>query len=357
MRIAVIGSGISGLVAASELAQAHDVVLFEADDRLGGHTHTVEVADERGTIRIDTGFIVFNDWTYPNFIGWLDHLGVKSQPTTMGFSVRCHRCGLEYSGSSLDTLFSQRRNLVRPSFLRLVADILRFNRWSRRGEESLPAEMTVRGFLQAERYSHSFAEHYLLPMGAAIWSCPMATFEDFPIRFILEFYRNHGLLSVNHRPTWRTIVGGSRTYIDRLLTRFKGEVRIGCPVRGVMREGDTVRILHQHGGESFDEVVLACHSDQALALLDQPTETERDLLTSFPYGHNIAQLHTDQSTLPPAESLVELELPAARGCRSPAAGDLQHEHPPAARRRVDLLRDAQRRSRGRLREGAGAMGV
>jgi predicted NAD/FAD-binding protein len=298
VRLAIIGSGISGLIAASELARGHAVVLFEAEQRLGGHTNTVDVPTDQGSLAIDTGFIVFNDWTYPNFIGWLQHLGVASQPTSMGFSLHCSRCGLEYAGSSLDTLFAQRSNLWRPSFYRLLTDIVRFNRWSQRAADELPSRMTVHEFLAREGYSASFAEHYLLPMGAAIWSCPMATFGEFPIRFILEFYRNHGLLSVARRPKWRTIFGGSRTYIDRMLARFTGEIRLGCPVQRVERSSTAAVVRHAQGTESFDEVIFACHSDQALALLAEPTRAEREILSQFPYGDNLAVLHTDESVLP-----------------------------------------------------------
>ncbi|MGC3965990.1 MAG: FAD-dependent oxidoreductase [Pirellulales bacterium] len=213
MRIAVVGAGISGLVAADRLARRHEVTLYEANDYPGGHTNTVDVELDGRTFPVDTGFIVFNDWTYPHFIALLDELGVKSQPTSMGFSVRCDRTGLEYNGSSLNGLFSQRANLLRPSFWRMTADILRFNRCAAievlETNATATDETTVEQFLRDGDYSREFAEHYLLPMGAAVWSCPTGTFAQFPIRFIVDFYRNHGLLNLLERPQWRVVAGGA----------------------------------------------------------------------------------------------------------------------------------------------------
>ena len=219
MKIAIIGAGISGLTAAYRLCRWHDVTLFEANDYLGGHTNTVEVEVGGERHVIDTGFIVFNDWTYPNFIAVLDELGVASRPTSMSFSVRCDAVNLEYNGSSLNGLFAQRRNLMRPSFYRMLADIMRFNREAV-ADDSVTDETTVGEYLARQGYSREFSENYLLPMGAAIWSCPLGTFANFPIQFIVEFYKNHGLLSVRHRPTWRVIEGGSRTYVVKMAERI-----------------------------------------------------------------------------------------------------------------------------------------
>lgn len=301
MKIAIIGAGISGLTAAYRLCPAHDVTLFEANDYLGGHTNTaeVEVGGERQVI--DTGFIVFNDWTYPTFIQLLDELGVRSRPTSMSFSVRCDSANLEYNGSSLNGLFAQRRNLLRPSFYRMLADIMRFNRDAPElvlGRATTD-ETTVGEFLARHRYSHEFAGHYLLPMGAAIWSCPVGTFENFPIRFIVEFYKNHGLLSIRNRPTWRVIEGGSRTYVAKMAERFRDRVRLSAPVDLVRRSANDVIIVPRNGTpETFDRVVFACHSDQALRMLADSTATERDVLSEFPYGRNTAVLHTDETVLP-----------------------------------------------------------
>lgn len=301
MRIAIIGAGISGLTAAYRLSLAHDITLFEANDYLGGHTNTVEVELEGERQVIDTGFIVFNDWTYPKFIELLNELDVRSQPTSMGFSVRCDETNLEYNGSSINGLFAQRRNLVRPSFYRMLADIVRFNRDAPELVLNHPEtdETTVGEFLAMHRYSREFAEHYLLPMGAAIWSCPVGVFESFPFRFIVEFYRNHGLLKVRNRPTWRVIEGGSRIYVVKMAERFRNRIRLSTAIESVRRSADDVVIVPRNGPpQSFDHVVIACHSDQALRMLADPSPNERAVLSEFPYGRNIAVLHTDASVLP-----------------------------------------------------------
>ena len=300
MRIAIIGSGISGLTAAYRLHQLHEIEVFEAADYIGGHTNTVDVQVEGDQFAIDTGFIVFNDWTYPNFIEMLDEVGVESKPTVMSFSVRDDATDLEYNGHSLRTLFVQRRNLLRPRFYRLILDILRFNREAVKCAEACAETTTVGEFLDRYRYSAIFANEYLLPMGAAIWSCPTGTFADFPIRFIADFYKNHGLLSVTNRPTWRVIKGGSRSYVTKLTEGFRNRIRLKSPVVRVVRSNDSVQI-HTTVGEpqSFDQVIFACHSDQALRILGEgATSTEREVLSQFPYGRNIAVLHTDITALP-----------------------------------------------------------
>lgn len=304
MNIAVIGAGISGLYAAYRLSGQHEVTLFEANGYPGGHTNTVDVEIDGERHAIDTGFIVFNDWTYPNFVSLLDELEICSRPTEMSFSVRCDRTGLEYNGSSLNGLFTQRRNLLRPGFHRMVRDILRFNREAPRellGNAVPPGtvEMTVADFLKSGRYSREFAEHYLLPMGSAIWSCPPGTFQEFPIRFIVDFYRNHGLLSLRNRPTWRVIEGGSRSYVQAILRRFRGRTYLGTPIERVRRLVDRVEVAPRGAQvQSFDHVVLACHADQALRMLADPSPVEREVLSAFPYERNIAVLHTDASVLP-----------------------------------------------------------
>jgi predicted NAD/FAD-binding protein len=298
MRLAVVGSGISGLVCAYLLRQAHDVTLFEANDYPGGHTHTVTVAEAGRTLAIDTGFIVCNDRTYPRFLGLLEELGVAWRPTEMGFSVSCARCGLEYSGGSLATLFAQKRNLLRPSFLRMLRDILRFNRLGTDRGDEIDEEVTLGEFLRRKGYSSAFAEHYLLPMGAAIWSCPMETFADFPVRFVVDFYRHHGLLQLRNRPTWFVIPGGSRTYVDRMVRPLGSALRLRTPVLRVERGADCVRVVSRDGTEEFDEVIFACHSDQALRLVGDASAVERRLLGAFPYGRNSAVLHTDVTLLP-----------------------------------------------------------
>lgn len=298
MRIAIIGSGISGLVVAYRLHPRHDITLFEANDYVGGHTNTVTVDVEGRAHRVDTGFIVFNDRTYPEFVSLLNELRVPSRPTPMSFSVRCDRTGLEYNGTSLNGLFAQRRNLLRPRFYRMVRDILRFNRQAPAWLDLCAEEVTVGQFLAEHGYAREFAEHYLLPMGSAIWSCPHEAFANFPMRFVIEFYRHHGLLNLRDRPTWRVIEGGSQTYVDALTRGFRDHIRLGTPVENVQRFADRVELAYRGRGEPFDHVVFACHSDQALALLDQPTALEREVLSAFPYEENIALLHTDPSVLP-----------------------------------------------------------
>lgn len=299
MRVAIVGSGISGLTVAYHLADRHDITVFEANGYVGGHTNTVEVEVEGERHAIDTGFIVFNDWTYPNFVRLMEELGVASKPTSMGFSVRCDASGWEYSGNSLNSLFSQRRNLLRPSFWRMLSDILRFNRNGARLVESIPEEMTVNEFLRREGYGREFGERYLKPMGSAIWSCPLRTFGDFPVKFLLEFCKNHGLLSVWKRPTWRVIEGGSQNYVKAMTAKFRDRIRLKTAVAGVRRSEAGVEVRLSNGAvEHFDHVVMACHSDQALRRLDDATVAEREVLGCFPYERNVAVLHTDESLLP-----------------------------------------------------------
>jgi predicted NAD/FAD-binding protein len=300
MKTAIIGSGISGLTAAWLLHGTHDVTVFEANDYIGGHTHTVDVDHDGEQLAIDTGFIVYNDWTYPNFIRILERLGVANQPTAMSFSVRCDRSGLEYNGSSLGGLFAQRSNLFRPSFHRLIRDILRFNREAPALLETDDEELTVDGYITRHGYSRQFAEQYLIPMGAAIWSCPPETFGQFPMRFIVEFYRNHGLLSVRNRPQWRVIAGGSHRYVEKMTEPFRDRIRLNSPVTRIERDTDGATV-HATDSESerFEQIIFACHSDQALRILgDAATATERELLGEFPYEENTAVLHTDESVLP-----------------------------------------------------------
>jgi predicted NAD/FAD-binding protein len=303
MKIAIIGSGISGLTAAWLLHTQHDVTVFEANDYIGGHTHTVDVEVHGERHAIDIGFIVYNDRTYPNFIELLSRLGVDSIPTSMSFSVRCDRTGIEYNGTSLNTMFAQRRNILRPRFLRMIRDILRFNREAVSLLESENEEQTVDEFIRQQGYGSAFGEQYLIPMGAAIWSCPPETFGQFPMRFIAEFYHNHGLLSLKNRPQWRVISGGSRSYVEKLTVGFRNCIRLNSPVQSVSRNGESVSVLscspEKTQREEFDHAVFACHSDQALSILGEAaTSTERELLGEFPYQKNIAVLHTDKAVLP-----------------------------------------------------------
>lgn len=300
MKIAVVGAGISGLVAARVLDREHEVTLFEAEERLGGHTNTIEVEESAETVRpVDTGFIVFNDRTYPNFVTLLEQLGVASQRSDMSFSVRCDLTGLEYNGTSLDALFAQRRNLLSPRFLRMVRDILRFHREAPRILDLPETGLTLGEMLRVGRYSEGFVEDYIVPMGAAIWSARPETMFGFPARFFIRFFANHGMLSVDDRPVWRTVAGGSHRYVEAILARFTGRVLAGTPVERLERHVTHVE-LTPRGAEPlrFDEVVLACHADQALSLLADADPLERELLSAFPYPENVALLHTDASPMP-----------------------------------------------------------
>jgi len=299
-RIAVIGSGIGGMAAAWYLSSRHEVTLIEAADRLGGHTATVDVTLNGEQHAIDTGFIVFNDWTYPHFQRLLARLGVASQPTEMSFSVHETARDFEYNGHTLTSLFAQRRNLLRPSFHRLLRDILRFNREASQaldGDQLDPA-MTLGAWLDANGFGDAFQHHYLLPMGAAIWSASIRDLRDFPLLFFVRFFRHHGLLSINDRPQWHTLVGGSRSYIPALTAPYAERIQLATPVRGVRRYADHVEVRTDHGSQRFDQVVLACHADQALALLDDPSASEQAVLGAMPYADNEVVLHTDTRLLP-----------------------------------------------------------
>ncbi len=294
-----MGSGVAGLHAAWRLARSHEVTLFEANDYAGGHTATVDVEWDGRSYAVDTGFIVFNDWTYPNFIAMLQELGVAWQPSNMSFSLRCERSGLEYNGTSLNALFAQRRNALRPSFLRMIADILRFNARSKALLGSLDASLTLGEYLREGRYSQQFVEHYVVPMGRAIWSAEAGAMLGFPARFFIEFFARHGFLNVDDRPVWQAVRGGSREYVRALLASTRLNLRLATPVRSLRRLPNEVRVRSGRGDvESFDHVFLACHSDQALALLEDADPLEREVLGAFPYAASEVILHTDESLLP-----------------------------------------------------------
>ncbi|MFK7733750.1 MAG: NAD(P)/FAD-dependent oxidoreductase [Pseudomonadales bacterium] len=305
MRIAVVGTGISGLVAANKLSRDHAVTVFEGEDRIGGHTATKNVAIDNTRYAIDTGFIVFNDRTYPEFIKLMGSMGVRSQPTTMGFSVCCERTGLEYSGGSLNSLFAQRKNIVSPYFLSLVRDILRFNRQAaehfERGE--LNPEQTLDEYLFQHKYGTAFVRHYLAPMAAAIWSSSQQAVLDFPVLFFVRFFKNHGLLQIRNRPQWRTLTGGSSSYLEPITQPFKEHIRLSCPVRKITRNENKVTVLSdQFGEEEFDHVVVAAHADQALSVLGDASKAEQDILGAMPYSKNTVVLHTDTRVLPERRS-------------------------------------------------------
>lgn len=300
-KIAVIGSGIAGLTSAYLLSREHQVHLFEKNDYLGGHTATVDVELAGHHYQIDTGFIVFNDWTYPNFLKLLDQIGVGRQETEMSFSVQNRQTGLEYNGHDLNTLFAQRRNLISLRFWSLINSILKFNKHCKQlaSGGQIDPQLTLGSFLQQNNFSSYFAEHYILPMGAAIWSSSLREMEAFPLRFFVQFFHNHGLLNVSERPQWYVIPGGSKNYIEPLIQSFKQRIRLSSQLTGISRHSDGVTLKFQDGtSEQFDEVVLACHSDQALALLEDPSEQENAVLGSISYTSNEVVLHTDVTMLP-----------------------------------------------------------
>jgi predicted NAD/FAD-binding protein len=299
VRIAIVGAGIAGNVAARELHRDHDVTVFEAGRHIGGHTHTHDVEMHGRHWQVDTGFIVFNDRTYPNFIALLDELGVESQESSMSFSVRDEAADLEYNGTSLNSLFAQRRNVLRPAFLGMVRDILRFNREAPLLLEEPGGELPLGELLARSRYGRAFVDHYVVPMGAAIWSTDPASMLRFPARFFVRFLHNHGMLTVNDRPTWRTVRGGSARYVEKLTAPFRDRIHLATPVEQVRRIPGAVLVKPRgHEAQRFDAVFLACHSDQALALLADPGNAEREVLGAIPYQANEAVLHTDARLMP-----------------------------------------------------------
>lgn len=303
--IAIIGSGISGLTAGYLLTKRHKVTVFEAGATIGGHTATKRVTVAGREYDVDTGFIVFNDRTYPNFIKLMSRLGVPSQLTDMGFGVTQPDRRHEYSGSGLRGLFAQKRNLFRPAHWRMLREILRFNRACTRAHErdAVDPNMTLGEYLNQGQYSRFFREHYILPMVSAIWSSGLAGAADMPLLFFIRFFYNHGLLTITNQPQWYTIKGGSHSYLTPLTREFADHIYTGCPVTRVERTETGVRVsTDQFGEQSFDEVIFACHSDQALKVLADPTDREHQVLSAIPYQANDVVLHTDSSILPRARN-------------------------------------------------------
>jgi len=300
MRIAVVGSGIAGMTAAHVLSRRHEVTVFEASPRPGGHTRTVRVGEGARHFDVDTGFIVFNEPSYPNLCRLFDALGVATHASDMSFSVHCEATGFEYNPSSVGKMLAHCRNLLDPGHLRLLLDIMRFHRDARRLlDGGMDDRITVERYLAVAGYCEAFARHYFLPLGASLWSCPAQRFARFPARFVLEFLRNHAMLQVRGRPVWRTVTGGASRYIPKLIAPFQDRLRLGMAVARVRRLAGRVSVRLADGREGeFDEAIIAAHADEALAMVDAPEDDEVEVLRRFPYQKNEVALHTDTAMLP-----------------------------------------------------------
>ena len=301
MKIAIVGSGISGLTCAYLLNREHDITVFEKNDYVGGHTHTHEIEYDGEEFSVDSGFIVYNEWTYPNFIKLLDQLGVERQLTRMGFSVKSEKNNLEYAGHSLNGLFAQRSNFFRPSFMRILFSMRRFNAEARDDLGTLDPQITLGQYLTSNNYPREFIQHYIIPIGAAIWSTVPKQMMDVPAVFFIRFFENHGLLQVVNRPNWWVISGGSKKYVEKMIYDFKGKIRLSTPVKNVKRGIDSITVKFGSNGlekENFDSIIFACHSNQSLAMLDSPSKQEEEVLGAIKYQRNDALLHFDDSILP-----------------------------------------------------------
>ena len=299
--VAIIGTGISGLTCGYLLNKTADITVYEANDYIGGHTATKKIIDDGIERNIDTGFIVFNDWTYPRFIKLMKQLDVAYQPTEMSFSVTSKKANIEYNGNTINSLFAQRRNILRPRFWRIVRDILKFNKACKAfvAEKRDTASMTLQDVINELKLSDDFARYYILPMCAAIWSASLAQTRQFPLTFFLQFFNNHGLLNISDRPQWYTIKGGSSTYIPPLIASFQDKIKLSCGVTNVKKVGDTWQVTDTSGTQAiFDHVIFACHSDQALAMLDTPTKAQQAVLGAIGFAENDVVMHKDTNQLP-----------------------------------------------------------
>ena len=297
-KIAVVGTGIAGNVVSYYLNQDHDITVFEKNNYVGGHSHTHSVSSPEGNYQVDSGFIVFNYETYPQFTRLLQKLGVEVQTSEMSFGVRCERTGLEYMGSTLNSLFTQRRNFFRPSFWGMLIDIIRFNRNGASLLDEGDTAISLEDYLKKEAYGKAFKEDYLLPMASAVWSADKNMMSRFPVKYLIRFFYNHGLLKIFNRPQWYVIKGGSKEYVDAITRGHRHAIRLDTAVNSISRSDTGVIIKTSVDQESFDYVFLACHSDQALSLLANPRELEREVLGAITYQKNDAVLHTDTSLLP-----------------------------------------------------------
>ena len=299
MKVAVVGTGISGLVSAYLLAKEHELTVYEANSYIGGHTNTIDVPEKDRTLPIDTGFIVFNKKTYPHFLELLNKLKVAYQETSMSFSVKCETSGLEYNGTNINKLFAQRMNIFKPKFLKMILGILKFNKEAKKYLQTPNTTDTLRDFVDKVHLSSEVVNYYLIPMASAVWSADPRQMFDFPAEFILRFWENHGFLEIDDRPQWYVIKGGSRAYISPLIASFKDQIRLSSPVTKITRQGAKCLVeVHGKDSEEFDRVIIATHSDQAIKLLADPSEEENSLLSSIPYQRNEAVLHTNINILP-----------------------------------------------------------
>ena len=299
MKIAIVGGGISGLTTAYLLSREHEVILYESNDYIGGHTNTVTIEMNGSPVPVDTGFIVYNEQNYPNFSHILSDLNVSTQPTSMSFSVKLIEPDLEYNGSSFKQLFAQKKNLLRPRFYQMLWDILRFNRQTPGLLETNSYDITLGEHAIECGFSQDFIHHYLVPMGAAIWSSSPSAILEMPAYFFIRFFKNHGMLNLNDRPQWRTITGGSCQYVNKMIASFAKNIRLGHKVSSVERLNDRVTV----DGDSYDHVVFACHSDQAIEALSDPSVYEKDILSKISYQKNEIIMHTDTSIMPAREDL------------------------------------------------------
>ena len=297
MKIAIVGSGISGNSLAYTLSKEHDITLFEKNNRLGGHSHTHEIISQGKKINVDTGFIVFNKKTYPLFTKLLDELNVRYEKSDMSFSVFSKDKNFEYNGTSINTLFSQRKNIFNYKFIKMIYEIIKFNKVALT-LLSAKTEISLETFLKQNNFSDYFCKNYILPMGSAIWSSNINSMLKFPAVFFAKFFNNHGMLNINDRPQWLTVTNGSKEYVEKLTASIKKNIRLNCPVKAVKRNKDSVEITSSDGNEIFDYIFFACHSDEALKLISDPSAQEKEVLSSIPYSKNEVTLHTDESIMP-----------------------------------------------------------
>ena len=297
MKIAIVGSGISGNSLAYTLSKEHDITLFEKNNRLGGHSHTHEIISQGKKINVDTGFIVFNKKTYPLFTKLLDELNVQYEKSDMSFSVFSKDKNFEYNGTSINTLFSQRKNIFNYKFIRMIYEIIKFNKVALT-LLSAKTEISLETFLRQNNFSDYFCKNYILPMGSAIWSSNINSMLKFPAVFFVKFFNNHGMLNINDRPQWLTVTNGSKEYVEKLTASIKKNIRLNCPVKAVKRNKDSVEVKSSDGTEIFDYIFFACHSDEALKLIIDPSAQEKEVLSSIPYSKNEVTLHTDESIMP-----------------------------------------------------------